>query len=383
MSNNYKNPKPNIIYISPSLDSFGQKNQKIRIATKLLPNNDGYEFAKIRDEVVIRKKEAASTLITAKFFEDSREKIVLSIQKYSSDTGNPYGAGFSFIGDEITELCSFLSKIESVTLKNTSPLTISNKKTITEDEARKIIKDNQELISELIRSEITSADIISLGYRKNQLEIFKRLLEEKAYFENIKTRKNCTNEALWQQFFEKNSWIFGYGLGYIFLSNLEGKKLEQVVQGSSISSHGKRVDALMKTRGYISSLCFIEIKHNFTKLLESSPYRSGCWSPSKELSGAIAQIQGTVASAIDHISTRLNPHNNNGNPTGEDLYNYQPKSYIVIGSLEEFMSDDGINIDKLRSFELFRKNIFNPEIITFDELYQRAKFITQHNEMKD
>ena len=117
-----------------------------------------------------------------------------------------------------------------------------------------------------------------------------------------------------------------------------------------------------------------------TDLLESKPYRSGCWAPSKELAGAIAQVQGTVASAVENLSSKINPNDKEGNPTGEEIFNYQPKSYLVIGSMAEFVSETGVNKDKLRSFELLRKNTANPEIITFDELYERAKFIVHHNQ---
>ncbi len=172
----------------------------------------------------------------------------------------------------------------------------------------------------------------------------------------------------------------GYGLGYIFLSALDDKKLEQVVQGHSVDSYGKRVDALMKTKGVISNLCFIEIKTHATQLLESKPYRAGCWAPSKELAGAIAQVQGTVATAVEKLSNKINPSDGEGNPTGEEVFNYQPKSYLVIGNISEFVSEHGVNKDKLRSFELLRKNTMNPEIITFDELYERARFIVQHNQ---
>lgn len=136
----------------------------------------------------------------------------------------------------------------------------------------------------------------------------------------------------------------------------------------------------MKTKGIISNLCFIEIKTHKTSLLDSKPYRAGCWGPSKELAGAIAQVQGTVASAIENLSSKINPTDNSGNPTGEEIYNYQPKSYLVIGDMGEFMTENGVNKDKLRSFELFRKNITSPEIITFDELYERAKFIVLNNQ---
>ena len=136
----------------------------------------------------------------------------------------------------------------------------------------------------------------------------------------------------------------------------------------------------MKTKGIISNLCFVEIKTHTTDLLDTKPYRSGCWAPSKELAGAISQVQGTVASAVENLSNKITLENKQGDPTGEEIFNYQPKSYLVIGSLKEFYTQDGVNKDKLRSFELLRKNTFNPEIITFDELYERAKFIVRHNE---
>ena len=68
--------------------------------------------------------------------------------------------------------------------------------------------------------------------------------------------------------------------------------------------------------------------------------------------------------------------------TGEQIFLYQPKSYIVIGSLSEFKSDFGINEDKFSSFELFRQSQMNPDIITFDELYERAKYIVESTEKK-
>ncbi|HEY5125459.1 MAG TPA: Shedu immune nuclease family protein, partial [Ignavibacteria bacterium] len=182
------------------------------------------------------------------------------------------------------------------------------------------------------------------------------------------------------KYFEKNQWLFGYGLCYIFLSSLDDKKLEQIVQGHSLNSFGKRIDAIMKTNGIISNLCFIEIKTDSTSLLSNTPYRAGCWSPSKELSGAVAQVQGTVASAVESLSNKIIIEDNVGNPTGEEIFNYQPKSYLVIGSLKEFSTENGINKDKYRSFELYRKNTFNPEILTFDELFERAKFIVKNNE---
>jgi len=384
MDDDYQNPLPGKTYISPSLQSFGDKDRRVRIASKILPSEDGYEYARERDEVVLRKKPDAKTYITAKFLEDTRQTFVLTVQKFASETGQPYGSGFSFVGEEIGRFCEFLANIQSVNFKTRGKVNISDEElrkiALTTHQAKAFLTENQELFAEVLKSEVTTEDLIAVGFRKKQLSIYKYLLNDQSYFDDLKQKKKCTNEALWQKYFEKNPWVFGYGLGYIFLSALDDKKLEQVVQGHSVDSHGKRVDALMKTKGIISNLCFIEIKTHTTELLESKPYRSGCWAPSKELAGAIAQVQGTVASAVENLSSKINPSDSDGNPTGEEVFNYQPKSYLVIGSMGEFVSEHGVNKDKLRSFELLRKNTSNPEIITFDELYERAKFIVQHNQ---
>jgi hypothetical protein len=40
----------------------------------------------------------------------------------------------------------------------------------------------------------------------------------------------------------------------------------------------------------------------------------------------------------------------------------------------------GINEAKFRSFELYRRHMTRPEILTFDELLERAKFIVSEGD---
>jgi hypothetical protein len=207
------------------------------------------------------------------------------------------------------------------------------------------------------------------------------MLNKEGYFEELKTQKKIDkDETVWQRFFEKNTWILGYGLNYIFNSELDEKRLEQMTTGNDFNNAGKKVDSFMKTRGLINSLCFGEIKTHKTYLLKQvkDGYRRECWAVNDELTGGIAQIQKTVQKSIENIKTKTQIKNKDGELTGEELYLYQPKSFLVIGSLKEFVGQNGINEDKFSSFELFRKNIFNPEIITFDELYERAKHIVEN-----
>ena len=125
------------------------------------------------------------------------------------------------------------------------------------------MRDNEEVFREVVRQELTKEDVVAVGYRKRQLQVFERLLEDSAYFEQMRTKHKCSDEALWQRFLERNPWIFEHGLSYIYLSGLSDKKLEQYVSGYRVFKKGKRVDALMRSRGVLSNLCFVEIKkHN-------------------------------------------------------------------------------------------------------------------------
>ena len=229
-----------------------------------------------------------------------------------------------------------------------------------------------------MESELLQRDLVAVGYRRKELSYFEQLLADPDFFQAEQERQSCSPEALWQRFFERNTWIFGYGLSYQFLTALDDRKLEQVVRGADVSGRGKRADGLMKTRAQVNSLCFVEIKKHDTELLASRPYRPAAWPPSDHVTGAVAQMQATVQAAIENIGRKLIPEDDNGQPTGETLFNVQPRSFLVVGSLDEFRSPAGINEQKVRSFELYRRNVARPEILTFDELLARAKFIVEH-----
>lgn len=228
---------------------------------------------------------------------------------------------------------------------------------------------------------ISDADIINVAFRREQLEIFGQLLDDENYFQSKKAEWNCRREEdVWQRFFELNPWIFGYGLSLISCENFNDQRLEQIVSSATaFQPGGKEIDALLKTRGFIKSLIFCEIKTHKTDLLSSSTYRSpDTFQVSREVSGACSQIQKTIHKTtlrLTENSYRL--IEKDGTPTGEEVALAQPRGVLLIGSLKEFEEDSGINFEKFTSFELYRRNIQSPEIITFDELYERAKFIVE------
>lgn len=374
----HRNKLPGKTYISPAVQIA---DGALRIASKVI-DSEGLHYARVKNEVVLRHTVNGRTEIVAKFLESDRQLRVVTLQAFTPKTGVPHQTHFSFVGSEIPKLLEFFQNIASVEFDGPGKVNLTDKDlkrlVVSKEQAKTLVQDNQDIFAEALQSELTKEDVIALGYRKRQLGTFSKLLTSPEYFEQVRQQKDASGgEALWQLFFEKNRWVFGYGLSYFFVTGFDSRKLEQVVQGHNLLERGKRIDGLMKTRGVINSLCFVEIKTHNAPLLESAAYRPGCWAPSRELAGAVSQVQGTVSAAMQHLHGLIRPVKDDGTPTGEAVFNYKPRAFIVIGSTGQFLTDTGVNTEKVRSFELYRNAIDGIDILTFDELYERSKFIVE------
>lgn len=234
------------------------------------------------------------------------------------------------------------------------------------------------IIESALDSPLTSSEIATLGGRKAHLEKFERFLMEDGYIEDVAKNTNKKIEAIWQEFFEGAPWIFGYGLTLVSHLGMDEGKLERITVGNNIwTGGGSRSDAVMRSKAQISTLLFCEIKRHDTALLHSRPYREpDVYAPSAELSGGTAQLQKTVRKSIRLLKDQIEEHTaSDGTPTGLEFSTTKPRQVLVIGNLNEFRTPHGTNGEKVESFELYRKTHTDVEIITFDELYQRARYI--------
>jgi hypothetical protein len=214
--------------------------------------------------------------------------------------------------------------------------------------------------------------------RRQGVEVFRRLLDNREFFDEL-IPQGQGPEAVWQKFFDSHRWIFGGSLAGQFLLPWDAERLEQIVAGHSIMGVGKRADALMRTAGLVRSMVFMEIKHHRTKLL-GEEYRPGCWSPSRDLSGAVAQVQCTIQHGVAAIGgCRLSECARDGSDIpGAFTYLLRPRSFLVVGNLNEMIGETGgIRRDKYQSFELYRRHMQEPDILTFDELLKRAEGLVE------
>ncbi|MBI3981010.1 DUF4263 domain-containing protein [Candidatus Microgenomates bacterium] len=242
------------------------------------------------------------------------------------------------------------------------------------------------IIAELAESRglINMGDIGNISKKRKSLDFFKNLLEDANAFAKIKSEwKKQRDEDVWQQFFEDNKWIFGYGLEYVFNAAIKKEQLQQVLKGNDFLSHGKKPDGILKTLGIAQFFNIVEIKTHKKRLMNDKMYRiSNVWQVSDELTGAIAQCQQYIRITVGNITELIEIKDDNGNRTGEEVFCFEPKCFLLMGSMrDEFTDENGEigNTDKLSCFEYFRKNLFRPEIITFDQIYQRAKNIINQN----
>ena len=378
---------PSRTYVSkrfPDTTEIGKAGRPMRIANKVVDPDQSVALVREGKEFVVYVSPGQRHQIKATFYEDDRRISRLTIQKFNTRSGFPTEVHFTFGPEDVARLRNFLRNIEKIPLADEKKFVLADneldKLILSLDQARNLLKNNQSIFSQLLQSDITASDLLTLTFRKRQLERFGKLLSDPEYFREEESRLDKKGEAIWQSFFEKNQWVFGYGLTFFYLSSLDQKKLEQIVAGADIWGHGKRADALMKTRGAIEALCFVEIKKHTSPLLKPSTYRPDTWAPSEDLSGGIVQSQVTVANTLKSVAEKHYMKDDDGNPTGEQIFTHQPRSFLVIGSLNEFQTPMGTNDEKYRSFELYRRNTLRPEVITFDELYERAKFIVSSAE---
>ncbi len=217
-----------------------------------------------------------------------------------------------------------------------------------------------ELIRELAKTPELHHDIYAVAAKRKALTEFEGKLGINA------------PEADWQAFFEANQWIFGHGLHYVSLGKAS-KTLTARTTGNEFDHAGKTADALMRTRAEVSQFVLVEIKKDTTDLLRSSAYRPGCWGVSDEVSNAVTQVQKTT---FEFARKRFHSilKDSSGNDTDQTAYAVEPRSFLIVGNTSELKGND----DKIACFELYRRNIRSPEILTFDELLYRARFIVEN-----
>jgi len=106
--------------------------------------------------------------------------------------------------------------------------------------------------------------------------------------------------------------------------------------------------------------------------MDKNEYRNDVFVPSKELIGGVSQLRVNAETWVTEGSKSIK---NRDELEDASIFTVQPRTILVIGSTSELKSRS-----MRQSFELFRRGQRDIEILTFDEVYERARFIVTPND---
>lgn len=171
------------------------------------------------------------------------------------------------------------------------------------------------------------------------------------------------NEPKWQEFFQNHQWIFGHNLMFQFVTTFAN---QGYVGGTTMSGRGaQRTDMLVHTEATAKFTVLVYIKRPSADLV-GNLYRNKVHSLGHDLTGGVSQLQSYCRTWITEGARQ---EENAENLSESNISTFEPRGILVVGNLSEL--DDH---HKRATFELYRRNLRNPEIITYDELLERARF---------
>jgi hypothetical protein len=332
----------------------------------VIEGNDRVHLGEIEGAMCLRltgnvRKTQVSALVT----QDDKRIKRLTLQTFKTRAGDWVQAvekdEFTFRVDEFTRLLSFLSQIKFIDLSNEENFQIEDistkagPKAIIDASDRRVIDQIKSMtdrqrsgLLHALQQSLTAEEInILLGRRRGLQE----------YEEHMRVRD--WSEVQWQDFFEREQWVFGYGLDYRVMRQF-GREMT-VGGGGSDNQNKPVIDFLMSFTDYT---VLVEIKTPDTPIFTASRRgRAGTWEFSREFMSAVSQIIEQKAECTEVLTARTR----------------NAKSILVIGSRDEFSRSENSRTTKVirDTFELFRRDNRSIDIVTFDELLERARFITR------
>lgn len=366
-------------YISKVFAFSGRNSEPRRHVRMVIEGSDRVHLGEIEGSLCLRLTgNSRKTQVTAMVTQDDRGIRRLTLQTFKSRAGDWIEAfekdEFTFRPGEFSRLLNFLSQVEFIDLSNQDNFQIED---ISKQAGPKAIIDAADLgiferfkrMSETQRSTVVHS--LHDALTKEEINI---LLGRRQGLEEFEARLIAQDwsEAEWQEFFEREPWVFGYGLDYRIMRQF-GREMT-VGSGGTDNQNRPIVDFLMSFTDYT---VLVEIKRPDTAIFrQTRGGRAGTWEFSSEFMSAVSQILAQRAEWSVFAETGRH-FDKEGNPLEARTKN--AKSILVIGTRDQFADGSTLRNDNVKrdTFELFRRECRAIDILTFDELFERARFITR------
>ncbi|MGE0134583.1 MAG: Shedu immune nuclease family protein [Dehalococcoidia bacterium] len=174
------------------------------------------------------------------------------------------------------------------------------------------------------------------------------------------------DEATWQAFFMNNDWMFGLGLTYQFLSAIQESR-PAYGRTDYTGAGAIQGDVLARTGGNTSFTALVELKLPSADLVTAKKYRNHVNELGHDLVHGVAQLHAQC----DSWGVAARERDNVRALEARGILTANPKGVLLIGHTESFEGDP----DRALVFERYRRSLANPEVITYDELLVRARYL--------
>ncbi|CNK08983.1 Shedu immune nuclease family protein [Yersinia enterocolitica] len=225
--------------------------------------------------------------------------------------------------------------------------------------------DNTSLVlalQHIVSNRLTNTDINTILGRKDALDEYEQMYEN----------ANDYNEIDWQRFFERNEWIFGYGLNYKYLKILQR---EAHISHTDLNGSNDVITDFLLSDSRFTKI--VELKTPTTNLFVNRQNRADSWRLSSELTDAVSQILAQKANW--EIESQRSNYTSDGDLIREETHDAE--CILVIGSISSISGSDREKLIKRKTLELYRRNLKSINILFYDELLERARFIVRSAEI--
>ncbi|MFZ3353442.1 MAG: Shedu immune nuclease family protein [Xanthobacteraceae bacterium] len=170
--------------------------------------------------------------------------------------------------------------------------------------------------------------------------------------------KANSDEGFWQIQFQAHS----LALSQLFSVPVTLIDDKAYVGGQGIDRRDARFVDFLFSGGSGSEAILVEIKTPVTPLMLKTPYRTNVFVPSSHLSGSVVQIADYRVTLSHELAVLTQGK--------YELSAFHPRCVVIIGNSAQLDTDQ-----KRRSFELFRSNLSNVEVVTFDEVFRKVEHL--------
>lgn len=229
-------------------------------------------------------------------------------------------------------------------------------------------------------AELSTSAIKSLTFesRKQNLKAFYYLLKNETLrgyksHDYYKEKYNIPvgEEYIWHHFLKRHDWILGLNLDIRFI--IEFLDEQKVGLEDSKGKRSPKTDLL----GVSDFTTLIELKHTNTDIFKKLKHkgRANTWDFTSDFIEGISQCLGQKFELDKVFDQKVFIDSKGSRLDKKEIQSVDPKSILLIGNKKrEFPLNESsdVNLVKNKTLQRFRRNNRNIEVITYDELFERA-----------